>query len=110
MTDVRRGDYGTTITLTVVDADAAAIDISGATSKVIVFRRHDGTRMTKAATFTDDGTDGKIYYTLVAADLAGVPVPDEPSAKVIWRAQGVVVTNSGEWTTAETSFNVMRTL
>jgi len=59
----------TTFTCICVDRDNAAVDISAASSKSILFRKPNGTVVTKTATFTTDGTDGSIYYTTDETDL-----------------------------------------
>lgn len=63
------GDTGTRFTLIVVDDDNVAIDISSATTKQILFRKPDGTILTKTAIFTTDGSDGSVYYITLAGDL-----------------------------------------
>jgi hypothetical protein len=47
----------------------SALDISGATTKQIIIDKPDGTNLTRGATFTTDGKDGKLYYLTVAGDL-----------------------------------------
>lgn len=55
---------------TILDQDGDAVDISGASSKQIVLRKPDGTtKITKSATLTNDGTDGKLEYTAAASEL-----------------------------------------
>jgi hypothetical protein len=80
--EIRVNDVGTVFELTVTDA-SGAVDISGATTKQISLEPPTrANKVTKAATFTTDGTDGKMLYTTVAGDL------DEAGS---WRVQGYVV-------------------
>lgn len=81
------GDYGTTIEV-IVEEDGAVVDISSATTKQIKFRTPDGRVLTKTASFTTDGTDGAMKYTLQQGDL------DEPGR---WRRQGYLA-GVGGWT------------
>jgi len=53
-----------------VQEDSTALDISGfTTAKAIVFRGPDGKLVTKTASFTNTGTDGKIRCTLGTSDI-----------------------------------------
>ena len=87
--EVHVGDTGTRITLTVYDR-TSVVDISGASTKQVWITDPDGACVKSDATFTTDGTDGKIYYDSVADtfDQAGD-----------WQVQGYVVTASGTWHT-----------
>lgn len=61
---------GVIIQYTVLDYNANPLDISSATVKSLVFKKPDGTVVTKTATFVTNGTDGKLKYTSIAGDLA----------------------------------------
>lgn len=63
------GDIGTPITLTVVDEDGTAIDISTASVKTYRVKDPEDTVTDKTASFDDDGVDGKLTYTTVDGDL-----------------------------------------
>ena len=65
---IHLGDIGTVFQL-VLTRDGAVFDISGATVKQLHFRDTDYTIKVKTASFTTDGTDGKLQYTTVAGDL-----------------------------------------
>ena len=52
-----------------VDENDVAINISAATTKDILIQRPNGFTITRAASFTTSGTDGKIRYITVAGDL-----------------------------------------
>lgn len=66
---IKYNDVGTIFTLTIVDDDGDAVDVSGGTSINIVFLRPDETSVTKTAVFVTDGSDGQIKYTTVDQDL-----------------------------------------
>lgn len=66
--DIRVGDVGTVLRVTVVDQDSAALDLSSASSKLIYLRKPDRTVLTKTASFYTSGTDGILTYTAVTGD------------------------------------------
>lgn len=85
--EIHVGDIGTRITLTFKDG-TSVVDISGASTKQVWIADPDGNVAKKTGTFTTDGTDGKIYYDLVANDI---------DAAGNWSVQGYIVTASGTW-------------
>ena len=98
---VHNGDIGTVFELTIKDTDEAVIDVSTAAVKYIYFQDPTGARMRKTATFTTDGTDGKIQYVTIAGDI------DEVGT---WQVQGYVETSLGKFYTEKMSFQVLSTL
>ena len=68
VTDLSVGDIGTIIRLTVKE-DGVAVDLSSATTKELVFKKPNGTTVSKTALFETDGTDGILQYTTIAGDL-----------------------------------------
>jgi len=98
---VHNGDIGTIFRLTITDTDGTAIDVSTATTKYIYFQKPSGVRVQKTATFTTDGTDGKIQYTSIAGDIDSVGT---------WQIQGYVETSLGKFWTEKDSFKVYSTL
>jgi hypothetical protein len=52
---------GANIEVTVTE-DEAVVDISTATVKTLIFKKPRGTVVSKTATFSTDGTDGKLKY------------------------------------------------
>lgn len=84
--EVHVGDIGTVFRLTIYD-DTTLANLSGATTKQILFSKPSGMLLTKTAVFTTDGTDGKIQYVTVAGDL------DEAGQ---WTIQGYLVLST--WT------------
>lgn len=86
MSDLRLGDIGTAIRLTLLDG-ATPVNISSATIKQIIFQKPDGTRVEKTATFLTNGSDGKLQYLTQAGDL------DQTGT---WKVQGYVA--MPQWT------------
>lgn len=91
------GNFGMTETVLFTNDQGVAINISGATTKSIVFTKPDGSEVTKSATFTTDGADGKIYYNVDSAlyDSAGQ-----------WQIRGQVSATSFAYTSESASFFV----
>lgn len=94
---IKVGDYGTTIELTVYDQDSAIVDLSGSTNRTITLLKPDGTKVTKNASLTTDGTDGKMYITTASGDV------DQAGP---WQVEGLVVFANGQWHTSTASFHV----
>lgn len=95
---VRIGDFGTRFEVTIVNQhDESIVDISGATTKEIIFKNKNGTRFARSASFTNDGKDGKMYADTQAGDI---------NVTGDWRYMGHVITSSGEWHTEELKFIV----
>lgn len=88
------GDYGTLIKVLVKDIDsngnAAAEDISAATTKNIILKKPSGTKLTKTGSFTTDGSDGYIQYRTVSGDI---------DTAGDWELQVYLVEPSGAWYT-----------
>ena len=61
---------------TLNDQDSAAVDISGASSKTIIFRSPHGTGYERTATLTNDGTDGVLETRFT-----------QPAPSGMWRAE-----------------------
>lgn len=62
------GDIGTEFVITLVDQNGVAVDISGSTTKDMLFRDPGRNLITKPAGFVTDGADGKMKY-VAAGDL-----------------------------------------
>jgi hypothetical protein len=78
---LQQNSIGAIIELTVME-DEAAVDISAATTKQFVFRKPDGSLVTKTASFSGSGADGKLRYSTDTAFL------DQPGT---WRVQASLV-------------------
>lgn len=64
------GSVGTTFRATIKDQDNVVVNVSGAATKELIFKKPvTGALITKAAAFTTDGTNGKIEYKTVAGDI-----------------------------------------
>lgn len=95
------GDVGTIFEATVVDETNTVVDLSSQTALSMIFRRPDGQKLTRTASLTTNGTDGKLRYTTVAGDLA-MPGP--------WKVQAYVSITAGKWTTDPVEFTVQDNL
>lgn len=100
LAEVHKNDIGTLFRLEITDG-GVVVDISSATTKQILLKKPDGTLLTKAANFSSDGTDGKMFYQTVDADL------DQTG---VWSIQGKVVLTSGTWHTSKHEFKVFENL
>ncbi len=93
-------DIGTVFEVTLKDCDTP-IDISSATTQQIIFRKPDGTSVTKTAIFASDGTDGKLRYVTIADDLDQIGT---------WKIQAKVEIPSGTWSSNIDKFKVYSNL
>ena len=66
--EIHVDDVGTKFVVTIKD-DTAIINISGATTKDIIFKKPSGTKVTAAASFETDGTDGVLKYITTGPEL-----------------------------------------
>jgi len=98
--EVHIGDIGTALRL-VVEEDGAVVDVSTASAKLIILKKPHGTRVEKTASFTTDGTDGKIQYATISGDI------DEAGT---WQYQGKVTIGSNVWYTEIAEFEVFENL
>lgn len=69
MGEIHVDDIGTIFTATIKDENDTIVDVSGATTKQLIFKKPDDTILTRTASFVNTGTDGKIKYVAVAGDL-----------------------------------------
>lgn len=91
------GDVGTQLIVTVYD-DGEIVDISGASSLVIIFKKPDGTVDTKFASLYTDGLDGKMVYTVINEDFFDAPGN--------YKIQGKVIIAGGTYYTSTGTFKV----
>ncbi len=100
---IQLGNVGTSFEATIVDQDGNVRDVSTATTKELIFQPPNGDARVKAASFTNDGVDGKIRWTTqTAADL------DQDGT---WAWQGHVVLSGGQdFRTEKKYFPVERNL
>lgn len=75
------GDVGTSFQVTVRDENGAVVDVSLSPSLLLIFKKPDGTNLTKTAQRVNDGTDGLIRYVTEEGDI------DQPGK---WLLQGYV--------------------
>ena len=100
MGEIHLDDVGTRFEVTIKD-DGVVVDISAASVKEIIFKRQNGSLLTKSASFTTDGTDGRIDYTTVSGDLTQVG---------IWNIQAKITLGSGTWRSEVEEFEVFDNL
>ena len=101
---LHEGDVGTIITYYCLDGEDT-VDITSATvTKNLVFKKPNGTKVTKAATFGDgttaaggSGVEGILAYTTVAGFL---------DATGEWAVQGQVALTAGARSFTEERFHV----
>ena len=89
-------DFGQVVKLRIVQ-DKTAVDISSYTTRVFVLRDPDGTAATETATFSSDGTDGYLQYTIADGDI---------DAAGPWSASARISQVDVELTSAPVSFHV----
>jgi hypothetical protein len=95
---VQLSDIGTVFEITLKDAAGAVVDISGAVTKQLIFRKPDGTKLTKDASYkTGGGIDGVLTYMATTNDI---------DAAGDWRIQAKVVLVSGTWYSSVGFFTV----
>ena len=99
------GDIGTIVRATISDTGSdgtkSVLNVSGALTKELIFRKPDGSKLTKTAIYTTNGTDGKIQYVTQSGDL------DTAGS---WNLQAYIVTPSGTWYSSIGSFKVYENL
>lgn len=95
--EVHVGDIGTIFLATITDENNAVVDVSLASTKQLWFKKPDTTVTKKTASFTTNGTDGKLQYTTIAGDLDNAGV---------WEIQGYVVLAAGTWHTSRLTVQV----
>jgi len=94
------GDVGTTFRLNIEECLSGvdtAVDVSGATTKQIIFRKPGKTLDTQTAAFTTDGTNGQIEYVSQSGDI---------DAAGQWSMQGKVILAAGTFFTSPVPFRV----
>jgi len=85
----KKNDIGTVFQI-LIYKNGAARPIDAGTGLTIYFRKPDASILEKTATFTTDGTDGKMQYTTVAGDL------DQSG---LWGIQGKYTIGGSTWRT-----------
>ena len=99
---IHQSDIGTLIQIQIVDCDGAAVDISGATTKQMVFKKPSGATLTVNADFVNPpGTDGLIKYMILDGDFSEVGT---------YKIQGVVTVGGYIWHSNFESFRVYRNI
>lgn len=94
--EIHKNDIGITFKVTLKDG-TTVVDISSASVKNIILGKPDGTKLTKAGSFTTDGTDGILQYNTISGDLDIIG---------IWDIQAQITLPSGSWKSDIASFDV----
>jgi len=86
-TIIHVGDVGTVFELTITEQDGTVVDVSSVATKTIYFKKPNSAKIAATASFTTNGTDGKIKYASQTndIDMAG-----------LWKIQGYVEFASGD--------------
>ena len=101
-TMIHVGDVGTIFRLTIVENDGTTVvPVQTATVKKILFKKSDGTKVTKDAAFYTNGSDGIIQYTGIASDI---------NVAGVWLMQGYVEMPSGKFYSETVRFVVHENL
>jgi hypothetical protein len=98
--EIHLGDIGTIFEIELKDC-LNVLNISAATVKQIIFQKPTGASITKDASFSTDGADGKIRYVTVSGDLDVVGT---------WKIQAKVVLPTGTWSSNIDKFKVYSNL
>jgi len=107
--EIHEGDIGTKMLVTikeVLSSGIAVVDVSaavGAGTKVLIFKKHDGTRVETEASFETDGTDGQIYYISQDANFFNSVGPE-------WYVQGKVILGAATHKSSIGKFEVFENL
>jgi hypothetical protein len=98
--EIRVGDVGTVIRVTVKDVDATGsssiLDVSGDTVKIIL-GKPDGSSLERVASFVTDGTDGLVQYVTQAGEI---------DMQGTWSLQVQVSNLTGSWKSSVGNFKV----
>jgi hypothetical protein len=95
--DIQKDAIGVVVELT-VQQKGTVVDISSASAtKQIIFKKPDASTITKNATFTTSGSDGKLQYITIAGDLDQVGD---------WQAQAYVIMSGFTGKTSPITFTV----
>lgn len=65
---LRQSAIGVKFDITIKE-NGVVVDLSSVSQKNLIFLRPDGSRLVKATSFINTGTDGQLRYTSIAGDL-----------------------------------------
>lgn len=99
MNNPHAGDFGTVYTFLIIE-NGAPVDISAATTKLVILLRPDGSFKSAAGVFVTNGTDGKLQYTTIAGDL-----PQTTPGKYSFQVK--IGLPSGQWYTTDHTVEVL---
>lgn len=101
MAEVQESTVGVMVEYVVLDTDGDPLDISGATTKKLIFRKPNGIVVTKDADYVTDGADGKLQYSCILGDLS-------PYGR--WECQAYIVRSGLDGRTERAEFSVLKNL
>lgn len=99
--EIHVGDVGTIFLVTIKDENDTVVDVSTSVGKTLIFKKPDGTILSKTASFSTDGTNGEIQYTTIDGDL-------DLHGK--WAIQAFIDFGSTEWYSDIDKFTVYNNL
>jgi hypothetical protein len=101
MAEVQESTAGVLIEFVVLDDAGAPLDISGASTKKLYFRKPNGITISKDAEYTTNGADGKLQFSTTANDL---------SPYGLWQVQAYLIKSGLDGRTETATFNVLKNL
>ena len=66
--EIHENDIGTKLIITIIDNNEI-VDLSSALALDVYIRKPNDTILSRIGTLETDGTDGKLYYIIVAGDI-----------------------------------------
>lgn len=87
MDDIQYGTIGAKFKLTIRDPAGDIVNVSAATTKVLVVTPPDKVKRTYTLSFETDGTDGVVYYTTTSGVL---------NQTGIWRYHAIITMSGGQ--------------
>lgn len=82
----------------------SVLDISGATEKLVIFKKPDGTEAEYPGEFSTDGEDGKLRYTTATASV--LVLTDQTATVEIWEYYGWIKYPGGERRSSSVKFKL----
>lgn len=95
--EIHVDDVGTNYVVTIKDENDTVVDISGAITRNMIFKKPNGVLLTVPGVLVTDGTDGQLKYTFVSGDL---------NKYGWWSMQAFIDWGSTEWYSDIVKFRV----
>ncbi len=97
--NIRVGDHGTGIKITIKDQDGIPVNISTASSLALSIIKPNGVILSKSGEFVTNGTDGQLQYIIVNGDI---------DVSGIWEISANLVMLGGTYSSDRYEFRVER--